>query len=145
MVSILSFCAELGIVRIERARCWWELGGSVMHTFVPINHVILLLRLLLPLPRVLIQILLLPLPLHAQIVAEFTLPPLLAIPLLIKYTKNGLRVHPKRYLLDLHRFEKLCCFPLCLLVGFLFLFPLRFFGGFLFLFGGLGLGGLGLD
>lgn len=55
-------------------------------TFVPICHIILLLRFFLSLPRILIQVLLLPFPLYSQIMAKFALPPLLAIALLVKLT-----------------------------------------------------------
>ena len=114
-------------------------------TFVPLGHVVFLLRLILSFPRILVQILLLPFPLHGQIMAEFAFLSLLAVPLLVKCTQYRLRIHPKWHLLYLNRLEQLCCFSFCLFRGRFILFSLRFFGLFSFLIGGFGLGGLAFD
>ena len=74
-------------------------------TFVPFGHVVFLLRLVFSFPRVLVQILLLPLPLHGQIMAELAFLALLAIPLLIECTQHRLRIYPKWNLLYLDRLE----------------------------------------
>ena len=83
-------------------------------TFVPLGHVIFLLRLVFSFPGILVQIFLLSFPLHGQIMAEFALLSFLAVPLFVKCTDYRLGVHPKRHLLDLYRLEQLCCFSFCL-------------------------------
>ena len=77
--------------------------------------------------------------------AEFALPPFLAVALLVEYAHHGLRIYAKGHFLDLDRLEELGSFLLSLLGGCLFFLTGSFLGGFAFLVGGLGLGGLGLD
>ena len=77
-----------------------------LHTFVPISHVIFPSCLILSFPCILIQILLLPLPLHTQVMAEFTLLSLFAVALLVEYAHDGFRIHPKRYFLYLYWLEE---------------------------------------
>lgn len=114
---------------------------------VPIGHVVflplVLLGLLLPFPRVLIEILLLPFPLHGQVVAEFALFPLLAVALLEKLAEDGFWVDAEGHFLHLDRFEQLGGFPLRLLRGFLFFLALGLLGVLAFLLGGFGGRGLG--
>lgn len=88
---------------------------------------------------------LLPLPLHTQIMTEFTFLPFVTIALLIEYTYNRLRIHPERYLLHLHRLEKLCHFSFGNFSCSLFLLPLFFFGCCALLFGSFGVFGLRLN
>ena len=83
-------------------------------TFVPLGHVIFLLRLVFSFPGILVQIFLLSFPLHGQIMAEFALLSFLAVPLFVKCTDYRLGVHPKRHLLDLYRLKQLCSFSFCL-------------------------------
>ena len=118
---------------------------------IPVRHIILLLILLLgpfgllPIPRILIQIPLFRLPLYVQIMTEFTLLPLLARPLLIKLTQHGLRIHPERHLLHLHRLEQVRRLLLRQFRGLLLLPFLLLLGFFTFLIGGLVGRGLRFD
>ena len=116
-------------------------------TFIPIRHVIFPLRLLFPLliliPRITIQISLLPFPLHRQIMAKLALPPLLAVPLLKEDAQDRLWVHAKRHFLHLHGLEELGRFPFRLFRSGLFLFALRLLRFLALLLGGFGVGGLG--
>ena len=114
-------------------------------TFIPLGHVIFLLRLLFSFSGILVQVLLLSFSLHGQIMAEFALLSFLAIPLFVKGTDYRLGVHPKRHLLDLYRLEQLCCFSFGLFRRGLFFFSLSLFGLFSFLIWGFGLSGLRLD
>ncbi len=113
---------------------------------VPPRHIILpLLLLLLLLPRIRVQIPLLALPAHIQIVAELALLALLAAALLVELAQHRLRVDAEGHFLDLHGLEKLGGFALGSFGGGFFALAgglLRFFA---FLFGGFGVGGLGLD
>jgi hypothetical protein len=129
--------------------CRLRIPVSTQHHFpqlllIPIIHLIFLqillpLRLLL-LPRILVQIPLRALPLNIQIMREFTLLPLFALSLLEKLAQHRLGVHPKRHLLDLHRFEEFGCFEARLLGGVLLFFFGFFFGFFaLFIRGFVGL------
>ena len=74
-------------------------------TFIPLGHVIFLLRLVFSFPGILVQIFLLSFPLHGKIMAEFALLSFLAVSLFKKCTDYRLGVHPERHLLDLYRLK----------------------------------------
>ncbi len=112
---------------------------------VPPRHIILPLLLLLLLPRIRIQVPLLALPPHIQIVAELALLALLAAALLVELAQHGFRVDAEGHFLDLHRLEELGGFALGGFGGGFFALAGGLFGFFAFLFGGFGVGGLGLD
>ena len=115
--------------------------------FVPTRHIILLLLLILilTLPRIRIQVPLLALPSHLQVMTELALFPLLAAPLFIELAEHGFWVDAEGHFLDLDGFEEFGGFPLCGFGSGFFALTGGLFGGFAFLFGGFGVGGLGLD
>ncbi len=112
---------------------------------VPVFHPIFLLPLLLRFPSVLIQVYLLHLPLHRQVVRELALLPLLAIPLLVELAHDRFRVHAEGHFLHLHRLEECRRFQSRFLRRRLFLFPLFFLRIFSFLLGRFRRRGLGLE
>lgn len=116
---------------------------------VPVGHVVpfppLLFLLLLLLPGVGVQVALLPLALHGQVVAELAFLALLARALLVELAQHGLGVHTEGDFLYLDGLEEGGGFSLGgFRGGFLFLAG-GLFGFFAFLLGGFGGGGLGLD
>lgn len=102
---------------------------------VPVLHPIFLLPLLVRFPRVLIQILLLSLPLHRQVVRELALLSLLAIPLFVELADDRFGVDAEGHLLHLDGFEKRRCFKPRFLGRGLFFLPLFFLRLFSFLLG----------
>lgn len=75
---------------------------------IPVLHRICFLLLFLDLLRISgigVEILLGRLALHTQVVAEFALPALLAVSLLVEETDHRLRIDTERYFLDLHGLE----------------------------------------
>lgn len=115
---------------------------------VPAGHVILallLLLLLVLLPRVRVQVALLALAAHVQVVAELALLALLAAALLVELAQHRLRVDAEGHFLHLHRLEQLRGFALGGFGGGFLALAGGFLGVFAFLFGGFGVRGLGLD
>lgn len=114
---------------------------------VPPSHIVLalLLLLLVLLPRVRVQVPLLALPAHIQIVAELALLALVAAALLVELAEHGLRIDAEGHFLHLHGLEQLGGFALGGFGGGFLALAGGFLGVFALLFGRFGVGGLGLD
>ena len=110
-----------------------------VQTFVPINHVVLLLLFIrVAFPRILIKVLLLSFSFYCQVMAEFTFLPLFADPLLKINAQHRFWIHPERNFLRLNWFKKCSSFSPGSFVRGLFLLALILFSIFLLLLGSFG-------
>lgn len=115
------------------------------HTFIPVNHIVLLLFFVgIAFSCILVQVLLLSLPFYRQIMAEFAFFALFTDSLLEINAQNRLRINAERDFLRLDWLKKFSSLSPRSFIRRLFLLALSLLSIFLFLLRGFGGGSLGL-